>query len=85
MARYALRNQKKIADAFGNEYLELLLKSLDTYFATAKHIEEHTYEQEDYRIIHANSVQPNTDTFFEFYVIERKFDVYKLAYKSACG
>jgi len=85
MARYALRNQKKITNAFGKDYTELLLKSLDFYFANAKYIEEHDYEGENYKIIHANNVQPNTDSYFEFYLIEKKFDVYRLAYKSAAG
>lgn len=77
MARYALRNQQKITATFGKSYTDLLLESLDYYFANAKHIEVHDYEGEKYRVIRTEK--------FEFYVIEKKYDVYKLAYKSAAG
>lgn len=85
MARYALRNQQKISDTFGKDYTELILKSLDYYFANANQIVMYDYEGQPYSIIHVDNVQPNTDMFFEFYVLEKKYDVYRLAYKSVCG
>lgn len=85
MARYVLRNQHKIEKAFDKEYLNLLLKSLDEHFNKYSEIKEHEYYNEKFKVIHVDNAQPNTDSFFEFYVIEKKFDVYRLAYKSAAG
>lgn len=85
MARYALRNHKKISNAFGEKYLKLLLKSLDNHFSTNEIIEEKDYPSEKLKVIWVDNVQPNTDSFFEFYVIGKTFDVYRLAYKGAAG
>ncbi|MBR8535427.1 hypothetical protein KDU71_07630 [Carboxylicivirga sediminis] len=82
MPRYALRNQQKIQQAFGVDFLRLLLASLKEHFNSHIEIEEHTYDNEKFRVIHVPNVQPNTDSFFEFYVIAKKYDVYRLAYKS---
>jgi hypothetical protein len=86
MARYALRNQKKIEEAFGKEFLNWLLKSLDNHFKTNSEINEVAeYKNESYPVIHVQNAQPKTDSTFEFYVIRVVFDVYNLAYKSCIG
>jgi len=85
MPRFALRNQRKIEGAFCREYLNLLIRSLKAHFACHDEIEELTYHNEKYKVIHVENVQPNTDSLFEFYVIRKTYDVYLLAYKGAAG
>ncbi len=85
MARYSLRNQDKIKNSFGEEFLELLISSLNEHFTTAREIVEHEYDNEKFKIIHVDNVQPKTDSFFELFVIKKTFDVYNLAYKSCAG
>jgi hypothetical protein len=82
MARFSLRNQDKIQDSFGESFLNYLLKSLKFYFENTKEIKEYIYENEKYKVIHVNNIQPHTDSTFELYVISKNFDVYNLAYKS---
>lgn len=83
--RYILRNQDKIKDAFGEDFLKYLVLSIKDHFKKHKTIEEHTYEGERFKVIHVDNVQPHTDSFFELYVINKTFDVYLLAYKSCAG
>jgi hypothetical protein len=83
MARFALRNQKKIAESLGKDYLDLLLRSLKEHFSKTEVIEEHTYETLKQKVVHVQSVQKNTDTTFEFVIIGKTYDVYRLAYYSA--
>jgi hypothetical protein len=86
MARYALRNQNKIKQNLGLEFHKWLVASLNEYFAKHETIEEHTYPDEPrFKIIHVDNVQPKTDSFYELYVIKKKFDVFHLAYKSCAG
>lgn len=84
--RYVLRNKAKLIKVFGEDYYDLLIKSLSNHFKLNNVITEFEYETDKrYKIIHVDNVQPHTDSFFEFYVISKTFDVYLLAYKSACG
>jgi hypothetical protein len=81
--RYALRNQNKIKDALGIDFLNALINSLEQHFQTHPEIILETeYQNEPYPIIHVQNTQKNTDSVFELYVISIKFDVYLLAYKS---
>ncbi len=84
MARFSLRNQNKIEKTFGYDFLQCLLSSLKKTFEI-NIIEEHTYENEKYKIIHSHNVQKNSDSFFELYIISKTYDVFNLAYKSTCG
>ena len=84
MARYSLRNQDRITKEFGKDYLDLLKQSLTEAFKK-EDIEEHTYENINHKVIHATNVQPRTDSFFEFLIISKHFDVYNLAYHSCAG
>jgi len=82
MSRFILRNQDKISKALGKDYVKLLLDSLKDHFNSNKEIEEHTYENLKYKIIHIQNVQKNTDSIFEFAIVKKTFDVYTLAYYS---
>lgn len=85
MKRFRLRKQDKIIEKLGVDFHKWLLKSIQEHFDKHEVIEEHTYENEKFKIIHVDNVQPNTDSFYELYVISVTFDVYLLAYKSCCG
>ena len=81
--RYALRNQDKIRNALGNEFLNVLLASLELHFQSHTEITPIAeYKNEPYPVIWVENAQPNTDSTFEFYIISITFDVYLLAYKS---
>ena len=82
--RYSLRNQDKIIKSFSKEYLDLLKRSLNEAFKQET-IEEHTYENVKYKVIHVTNIQSRTDSFFEFLVVSKHFDVFNLAYYSCCG
>lgn len=86
MARFALRNQVKIKQNLGLDFHKWLMLSLKEHFAKNETIEEHTYPNEPrFKIIHVDNVQPKTDSFYELYVIKKKYDVFHLAYKSCAG
>ncbi len=79
MARFALRNQHLIIKSLGLEFNKLLLESLKTHFNSNVEIKENVYSDK-YSTVHVNNTQ-NIDSFFEFYVIRKTYDVYILAYK----
>ena len=81
MSRYSLRNQSKIQEAFGEDFLLWLNKSLKDYFENTEKIEEFEYEDGGYNVIHVQNIQPKTDSLFELYVVSKTYDVYNLAYK----
>lgn len=83
--RFILRNQDKIKNSLGIDFHNILLQSISKHFKERQVIEEFTYDNEKFKVIHVDNVQPNTDSFFELYVIKKTFDVYLLAYKSSCG
>lgn len=86
MARYSLRNQNKIKKVLGNDFHYWLIESLKARFNDNTPIIEYLYEYDTkYKVIHIDNVQPNTDSFFELYIISKHFDVYNLAYKSCAG
>ena len=80
MSRYSLRNQEKIKDTLGEDFLQWLNKSLKDHFENTVVIEEYSYKGGKYKYIHVQNVQPKTDSFFELYVISKIYDVYNLAY-----
>ena len=85
--RYALRNQHKIAKAYSNQVLKRITRSLDAYFKKqradfgedAKRIDGDKY---DTLII--NDIDHSTN-LIAFYIIEQKYDVYRLAFKEFFG
>ena len=82
--RYALRNQDKIAKALGDDYLtNHLIASLDCFFRLVGDDVIYYFRidtgETKYPILRINDI--NFDgAMLEFAVIERKFDVLKLAY-----
>ena len=79
--RYSLRNQPKIQNSLGEDFLLWLNKSLKNHFENAKEIVETEYEFEKYNVIYVQNIQPKTDSVFELYVVSKIYDVYNLAYK----
>lgn len=85
MARYALRNQDKIAKAFGDEYLRKhIIASLDQLFTkerTDSDIALLTEKrgEESFLRLAVNDVT-DEDQVQEFAIIGRSYDVYRLAY-----
>lgn len=82
--RFSLRNQKKIEDTFGKDFLKWLLLSLKEYFAKGN-VNEYDYDDSKLKIIHVPNVQPKTDSYYELYVLNKTYNVYNLAYKSSAG
>lgn len=82
--RYALRNQDKIAAALGDDYLQNhLIASLDCFFRL---VDEDAMDdfwivsgETRYPILRINDIN-NEGTMLEFAVLERKFDVLRLAF-----
>lgn len=87
--RYALRNKHKIAEAFGEDYLNLhVVASLDAYFANANdwRVNE-DINQELYAANSGNSFpllrindMADDNCMVEFAVINKQYDVLQLAY-----
>ena len=76
--RYALRNKKKIKESLGENVLKNIISSLDAEFSNNKKIELEGNEK--YKMIAVNDLN-HTCGLIIFYVIEERFDVYKLAFK----
>lgn len=83
--RYALRNQEKIAAAYSPDYLKQhLIASLDRFFATVdedallEYWRINTFVQ-PYPILRINDVA-DADCMLEFAIIDRQYDVLKLAF-----
>lgn len=83
--RFALRNKTKLINAFDEDYYNLLIESLKQYFANNETIHSYSVEGEKYQFIDIPNVQPQTDSFFQFAIIEKKYDVLTLAYYSCFG
>lgn len=83
--RFALRNKAKLIKAFGESYYSLLVHSLEAYAKGRKDINTYNLEGTDYELIDVPSVQPNTDSCFQFVVVGRLYDVVRVAYYSAIG
>lgn len=81
--RYALRNQQKIEAAYPG-MLKRILDSLKSHFENHESIE--IYDSRDqYPIIIIISDVGHTVNMISFYVLEIKFDVYRLAFKEFIG
>lgn len=83
--RFSLRKKGKIINTFGEDYYKLLMNSLKAYFYNRGNFEEHDIEGYSYPFLFVPSVQPNTDTEFQFAVVSKTFNVYNLSYFSAVG
>jgi hypothetical protein len=83
--RFSLRNQNKIIKSLGNDYLQLLLNSLKKYFSDNETVKEETIEGGKYTAIFVPSTAKNSEIDFQFIIIDKKYDVYNLAYYSSIG
>jgi hypothetical protein len=83
--RFALRNQDKIAESLGKDYLETLRKSLMAYFAERDEIPEYDIEGGKYRAITVPNSRRGSEIEFVFVIIRKKYDVYNLAYYTSMG
>lgn len=84
--RYALRNQEKIASAYGTDYLQQhIIASLYKYFADASEeeieevLEYQTINGKEYQVLQINDVA-DEDAMFEFVIVGRQYDVFRLAF-----
>ena len=87
MARYALRNQHKIKASLGEEYLKLLIDSLDQFFRKAETIDlvKNEPDKDKHLYLLVPSVHPSSEIEFQFVLIRKMYDVYNLAYYSSIG
>lgn len=88
--RYTLRNQEKIAARLGDDYLKLLVDSLNSYFKNREKVPDEYGEEgvdrdagRTYLMI--PSVAKNSEIDFQFVLLRRIYNVYHLAYYSAVG
>lgn len=74
--RYALRNKQKIAAAFSEELVNQIVKSLDNHF---ERFDIKTEKGGKYDTLTIKEI--DSDRYMVFYVIGKKYDVYRLAFK----
>ena len=72
MARYSLRNKRRIEKAYSREFLSSLVSSLDEHFRSEVAVE---YREGD----HYGTITVGRK--YELYVISKTYDVYNLAFK----
>lgn len=84
--RCALRNQEKIAAAYGTYYLQQhIIASLYKYFADASEeeieevLEYQTINGKEYQVLQINDVA-DEDAMLEFVIVGRQYDVFRLAF-----
>lgn len=79
--RYSLRNQNKIALAFGDKFVRRLIASLEANFEDIS-IEELDIQKEykPYPILCVNDIGHSCGLIL-FHVISKTYDVYNLAFK----
>ena len=84
--RYALRNQHKIAKAYSNQVLKRIIRSLDLYFGKKTNLDNDTklIEGDKYKTLFIDDIEHSTN-IIAFYIIEQKYDVYRLAFKEFIG
>lgn len=78
MARYTLRNQKKIIEKLGQRRLDIMLISLMSYFSKTKEVEIKGTEK-NYQWIEIQNIAEIGS--IQFYIITVTYDVYLLAFK----
>jgi len=75
-----LRNQHKIKAALGDEKLKRLKDSISEVMNSDKQIEPQQIDGSEYDIIMIDDVS-GIDSMIVFYIIEAKFNIYKIAFK----
>lgn len=82
--RYALRNQTKIKESLGDDLLLRILESLKQAFILWGDNITEIVEGQPYPILTIGDAG-HTCNLVAFYVISKKYDVYKLAFKEFVG
>ena len=85
--RYALRNKHKIIQHYnpgGDKILQRIILSLDNYFQKEVPEPYKLIEDEKYPLLLIDD-QGHTCALIVFYVIDIKFNVYRLAFKEFIG
>jgi len=75
-----LRNQHKIKAVLGEEKLKRLKDSISEVMNSDKQIEPQQIDGSKYDIIMIDDVS-GIDSMIVFYIIEAKFNIYKIAFK----
>lgn len=83
--RFALRNKAKLIKSFGEDYYKLLVSSLTDFAKSNREITAYTVEGYTYEFINIPNVQPSADSYFQFAIVGRRYDVVHVAYYSAIG
>jgi len=82
--RYALRNQDKIKEVFGQDFLNTLHASLFLHFQSNTEIKAVQNIGDKFPSLKVKNITKYpTFVYFEVYVISITYDVYLLAYKGA--
>jgi len=84
MARWSLRNQEKIAKAFGEKQLVRMTISLNRHFKQSAEIQSTLIPGDKYETIVIDDTG-HTSNLIAFYIIRKTFDVYNLAFKEFIG
>lgn len=82
-ARFTLRNQHKIKEAYGDDMMKRITDSLKAYFDRGN-IESHLCDNDEYKTIFIDDVG-HTSNMIAFYILRIQFDVYNLAFKEFVG
>jgi len=75
-----LRNQHKIKAALGDKKLNRIKDSIKAVMNSSEDIEPQQIEGSEYDIIMIDDVS-GIDSMIVFYIIEAKFNIYKIAFK----
>lgn len=82
--RYALRNQEKIKQAYDAKILARIIASLDAHFKTHPEIATERFDGESRETLIVNDIGHSVNVI-AFYVLEIKYDVYRLAFREFIG
>lgn len=85
--RYALRNKDKIAKVYSVQILNRMIVSLDAYFTEKKkdiRDDVKLMTGDKYQTLTINDIGHST-SLIAFYVLEKTYDVYRLAFKEFVG
>lgn len=78
--RLVLRNQEKISQTLGSDFLSILMDSIKAFKYDATM--EYNMDGVPYKFINIRSVVSDSDTMFQFAITKRMYDVIQLSYYS---
>lgn len=77
--RFALRNKQKIEKALSGDCLSRIVFSLELHFSENREIETKVIAGEPFPVLVISNTSGEGE--IEFYVVARKYDVFRLAFK----